>query len=113
MKQQLENLLVENIKNENPDPDSVRAGYTQNTLAVGFLGSNVITPVLTDTGNANVAYDLLLQDEMPSWLFPVKQGATTIWERWNSYSKEDGFGHQEMNSFNHYSYGSVLEWMYK
>ena len=113
MRAQLLNLLVENIQNENPDPDSIRADYAENTLAVGFLGSNVITPVLTEEGAANVAYDLLRQTEMPSWLFPVKNGATTIWERWNSYTKEDGFGHQEMNSFNHYSYGSVVEWMYK
>lgn len=113
MHQQLLSLLEENIRNENPDPDSVRAQYGENTLAVGFLGSNIITPVLSDEGNSGLSYDLLLQDTMPSWLFPVKQGATTVWERWNSYSKEDGFGHQEMNSFNHYSYGSVVEWMYK
>ena len=113
MHQQLLDLLETNIRNENPDPDSVRAQYGENTLAVGFLGSNVIAPVLTNEGSTELSYDLLLQDTMPSWLFPVKQGATTVWERWNSYSKEDGFGHQEMNSFNHYSYGSVVEWMYK
>lgn len=106
-------LLLKNIKNENPDSSSVRAKYGQNTLAVGFLGSNVITPVLTDTGNAQVSYDLLLQDGQPSWLFEVKAGATTVWERWNSYTPGVGFGDSEMNSFNHYAYGSVVEWMYR
>jgi alpha-L-rhamnosidase len=50
---------------------------------------------------------------MPSWLYSVKNGATTVWERWNSYSKEDGFGPVDMNSFNHYSYGAIMEWMYE
>lgn len=113
MKQEAIRLLVENIRNENPDPTSVRANYGENTLSVGFLGSNVITPVLTDIGCADVSYDLLLQDTMPSWLFEVKAGATTIWERWNSFDPDKGFGDSEMNSFNHYSYGSVVEWMYK
>ena len=106
-------LLLENIKNENPDAGSVRAKYGKNTLAVGFLGSNVITPVLTESGNADVSYDLLLQDGQPSWLFEVNAGATTVWERWNSYTPGVGFGDSEMNSFNHYAYGSVLEWMYR
>ena len=80
---------------------------------MGFLGSNVITPVLSDAGQSAVSYDLLLQDTLPSWLQSVKAGATTIWERWNSYDPEKGFGDVEMNSFNHYSYGSIAEWMYK
>lgn len=105
-------LLVENIKNENPKTGSVRAYYGKNSLAVGFLGSNVITPVLSDIGYSDVSYDLLLNDDMPSWLFEVKAGATTIWERWNSYSPGIGFGDSEMNSFNHFAYGSVAEWMY-
>lgn len=106
-------LLVKNIRNENPDSASVRAQYGKNTLSVGFLGSNVITPVLTQSGRSDVSYDLLLNDEMPSWLFEVKAGATTIWERWNSYTPNVGFGDSEMNSFNHFAYGSVAEWMYE
>ena len=102
--------LIKNIKNEG---GSVREGMEENTLSVGFLGVNVILPVLTDIGAADVAYDLLLQDAMPSWLYSVKNGATTIWERWNSYSIENSFGDSSMNSFNHYSYGACLEWMYK
>ncbi len=113
MREAAEELLIENIKNKNPDAGSVRAGYGKNTLAVGFLGSNVITPVLSDNGYSDVSYDLLLQDGQPSWLFEVKAGATTVWERWNSYTPGVGFGHSEMNSFNHYAYGSVLEWMYR
>lgn len=106
-------LLLDNIRNENPDPGSIRAKANKNTLAVGFLGSNVIAPVLSDIGDSEVSYDLLLQDGQPSWLFEVKAGATTVWERWNSYTPGVGFGDSEMNSFNHYAYGSVVEWMYR
>ncbi|WP_372345682.1 alpha-L-rhamnosidase C-terminal domain-containing protein [Streptomyces sp. KL116D] len=93
-------------------PDSARVQYAENTLSVGFLGVNVLAPVLTDEGRADLAYALLHQNAMPSWLYSVENGATTVWERWNSYSKEDGFGPVEMNSFNHYSYGAIMEWMY-
>lgn len=60
-----------------------------------------------------MAYSLLLQTECPSWLYSVRQGATTIWERWNSYTLATGFGDVGMNSFNHYAYGCVGEWMYR
>ena len=76
-------LLVENIKNENPENSGVRAGYSINSLSVGVLGVNVIAPVLTEAGYSSVAYDLLLNTECPSWLYEVKNGATTIWERWD------------------------------
>ncbi len=113
MKEAAVKLLVENIKNETSVKGSVRRKYGKNTLAAGFLGSNVLLPVLQECGAGDVAYDLLLQDENPSWLFEVKAGATTIWERWNSYTPGKGFGDSEMNSFNHYAYGSVAEWMYR
>ncbi|MFD0052861.1 family 78 glycoside hydrolase catalytic domain [Streptomyces sp. NPDC127168] len=110
-------LLAENIGNDTAykeaHPGSTRVQYAENTLSVGFLGVNVLAPVLTDEGRADLAYALLHQNAMPSWLYSVDNGATTIWERWNSYSKEDGFGPVEMNSFNHYSYGAVMEWMYE
>ncbi|WP_270739688.1 family 78 glycoside hydrolase catalytic domain [Massilioclostridium coli] len=109
-KQVMIDNLLKNIHNEN---GSMREGYAEDTLAVGFLGVNVILPVLTDIGEGDVAYKLLVQDQMPSWLYSVKNGATTIWERWNSYSKEDSFADNSMTSFNHYSYGAVAEWMYK
>ncbi|MBM7572984.1 family 78 glycoside hydrolase catalytic domain [Aquibacillus albus] len=116
-KQQMVDLLVENIKNDKEykrtHPNSNRVNYAENTLAVGFLGVNVIAPILSEVGHSEVAYSLLLQDQMPSWLYSVNNGATTVWERWNSYSVEDGFGDVGMNSFNHYAYGAIAEWMYK
>ncbi|WP_419872797.1 family 78 glycoside hydrolase catalytic domain [Candidatus Pristimantibacillus sp. PTI5] len=115
-KQQMIELLVSNIRNDDAfkaaNPTSARVNYAENTLSVGFLGVNVLAPVLTEAGHSDLAYTLLLQDEMPSWLYSVKNGATTIWERWNSYSVEDGFGPASMNSFNHFSYGAIGEWMY-
>ncbi|MFF3712966.1 alpha-L-rhamnosidase [Streptomyces phaeochromogenes] len=108
--------LADNIGNDEAykaaHPNSSRVRYAENTLSVGFLGVNVLAPVLTDEGRADLAYELLHQDELPSWLFSVKNGATTVWERWNSYSEDDGFGPVSMNSFNHYAYGAIMEWMY-
>ncbi|WSQ07018.1 glycoside hydrolase family 78 protein [Streptomyces sp. NBC_01231] len=108
--------LADNIGNDAAykaaHPKSSRVRYAENTLSVGFLGVNVLAPVLTDEGRADLAYELLHQDALPSWLFSVKNGATTVWERWNSYSKDDGFGPVSMNSFNHYAYGAIMEWMY-
>ena len=83
-------------------------------LTTGFTGCEVLLPSLTEAGHSEVAYQLLLNTTYPSWLYPVVNGATTIWERWNSYIAETGtFGDVGMNSFNHYSYGSVVEWMYQ
>jgi len=82
-------------------------------LQTGFLGTAIIMDTLTyNVGAPDVAYTLLLQHRNPSWLYSVDQGATTIWERWNSYVKATGFGPVGMNSFNHYAYGAVLSWMY-
>ncbi len=82
-------------------------------LSTGFVGSCILNRVLAEFGENNLAYSLLLQTENPSWLYSVHQGATTIWERWNSYTKATGFGDVGMNSFNHYAYGAVQEWMYR
>ncbi len=82
-------------------------------LSTGFLGTPLLLPVLTRFGHADLAYDLLRQTTYPSWLYPVTQGATTMWERWNSYTHKDGFGDVSMNSFNHYAYGAVAEWFYE
>jgi len=82
-------------------------------LSTGFIGVSHLNPTLTLTGHADVAYRLLLQDTFPSWLYPVKHGATTIWERWNGWGDEDGFFDPAMNSFNHYSLGSVGEWLFR
>jgi alpha-L-rhamnosidase len=83
------------------------------TLSCGFVGTSTLNQTLSELGESNLAYSLLLQRKDPSWLYSVDQGATTIWERWNSYTKERGFGDVGMNSFNHYAYGAVAEWMYR
>ncbi len=83
------------------------------TLHTGFLGTSIVMDTLTENGLVGLAYDLLLNHQFPGWLYSVDQGATTIWERWNSYTKKDGFGPVGMNSFNHYAYGAVLAWIYK
>ncbi|HUT54105.1 MAG TPA: glycoside hydrolase family 78 protein [bacterium] len=82
-------------------------------LSCGFLGVNLLLPTLTEIGRADVAYRLLTNTEYPSWGYSISQGATTIWERWNSYTKDQGFGSPSMNSFNHYAYGSAGEWMFE
>lgn len=82
-------------------------------LSTGFIGISHLNPQLTLAGRADVAYRLLLQDSYPSWLYPVKHGATTIWERWNGWTHEEGFFNPHMNSFNHYSLGSVGEWLFR
>ena len=84
-----------------------------NHLSTGFVGVGYLCPVLTETGHNSVAYRLLLNDTFPSWGYSIKQGATTIWERWDGYTKEKGFQDPGMNSFNHYSLGSVGQWMYQ
>lgn len=82
-------------------------------LTTGFVGTPYLLSVLTELGRLDLAYRLLLRREFPSWLYPVvKGGATTIWERWDSWTEESGFFDPEMNSFNHYAYGSVAEWLY-
>lgn len=80
-------------------------------LATGFVGTPYLLHVLEAEGNLDVAYQLLEQEEFPSWLFPVKNGATTIWERWDGWTPEKGFQDKAMNSFNHYAYGAVGDWM--
>jgi alpha-L-rhamnosidase len=81
-------------------------------LSTGFVGTGILCPTLGEHGMNDLAYSLLLQTDNPSWLYSVLQGATTVWERWNSYTIEDGFGPVGMNSFNHYAYGAVAEWMF-
>ncbi len=81
-------------------------------LSVGFLGISHLAPALSKVGLDDLAFSLLENEENPSWLYSVKNGATTIWERWNSYIAETGeFGDVSMNSFNHYAYGAIGEWM--
>ena len=84
-----------------------------NCLQTGFLGTSILMPVLTDNGMSDIAYDLLFQRKNPSWLYSIDNGATTIWERWNSYMLDTGMGPAGMNSFNHYAYGCVCEWIWE
>ena len=82
-----------------------------NHLSTGFVGVGYLCPVLTEAGYDDVAYTLLLNATFPSWGYSITQGATTIWERWDGYTPEKGFQDTGMNSFNHYSLGSVGEWL--
>ena len=82
-------------------------------LQTGFLGTSILMQTLTENGMADVAYDLLFQRKNPSWLYSVDNGATTIWERWNSYTLDKGMGPNGMNSFNHYAYGCVCQWLWE
>ena len=81
-------------------------------LSTGFVGVSYLLPVLTKAGKLDTVFKLFLQDTFPSWLFSVKHGATTIWERWDGWTPEKGFQDPGMNSFNHYSLGSCGEWMF-
>lgn len=81
-------------------------------LSTGFVGTPLILKALTAAGRLDVAYKLLFQKTWPSWLYPVSAGATTIWERWDGWTDDKGFQTPEMNSFNHYAYGAVGEWLY-
>ncbi len=81
-------------------------------LSTGFVGVSYLLPTLTNAGKLDTAYTLLMQDSFPSWLFSVKHGATTIWERWDGWTPEKGFQDPGMNSFNHYSLGSCGEWLF-
>ena len=84
-----------------------------NCLQTGFLGTSILMGTLTECGMVDMAYELLFQRKNPSWLYSVDNGATTIWERWNSYTLEYGMGPKGMNSFNHYAYGCVCEWIWE
>ncbi|MDD3952477.1 MAG: family 78 glycoside hydrolase catalytic domain [Lentisphaeria bacterium] len=88
---------------------SVRENGTR--LNTGFIGTALLLPALVKCGLGKTACDLVLQEEYPSWLYSVKQGATTIWERWESFSREKGFADASMNSFNHYAYGTVASFL--
>jgi len=102
-------------------PENLRAAAAQRLadnvaqhghLTGGFVGNGLICPVLTEIGRSDLAWQLVLTNTYPSWLFSVKNGATTIWERWDGWTPERGFQDSSMNSFNHYSLGSVGAWLY-
>jgi len=107
--QMVKNLAETVIRENKTDGGQTCAPYS---LMTGFIGTAWINPVLSMNGRSDLAYRLLQQTSFPSWLYSVDQGATTIWERVNSYTRTDGFGgNNSMNSFNHYSFGAVGSWM--
>jgi alpha-L-rhamnosidase len=81
-------------------------------MSTGFLGTPYILHALSANGRHETAYKLFLQEKNPSWLYSVNHGATTMWEHWNSLKEDGSFWSTEMNSFNHYAYGAVADWMY-
>ena len=85
----------------------------ENCLQTGFLGTSILMATLTENGMTDIAYELLFQRKNPSWIYSIDNGATTIWERWNSYRRDEGLGPNGMNSFNHYAYGAVCEWIWE
>ena len=110
----LKNKLVEGQAKENM-LQRLRKNFEDhgNCLQTGFLGTSILMATLTDNGMEDMAYELLFQRKNPSWLYSVDNGATTIWERWNSYTLESGMGPAGMNSFNHYAYGAVCAWIWE
>ncbi|OZI05722.1 alpha-L-rhamnosidase [Siphonobacter sp. BAB-5385] len=103
--------FVESIKRESKaENGTLTPSYS---LMTGFIGTAWINKALSDQGHSETAYRLLQQTSYPSWLYSVDQGATTIWERLNSYTHTNGFGgNNQMNSFNHYSFGAIGSWLY-
>ena len=93
--------LVDNIKSYNYH------------LTTGFLGTPYLCHVLSRFGREDIAYELMMQDTYPSWLYPVTMGATTIWERWDGIKPDSTFQTPSMNSYNHYAYGAIGDWMYR
>ncbi|MBQ7880053.1 MAG: alfa-L-rhamnosidase, partial [Clostridia bacterium] len=83
-----------------------------NRLTTGFVGTPYLLHALSENGYVDVAYDLLLQEINPSWLYAVNHGATTIWEHWDGVKEDGSFWSADMNSFNHYAYGAVYDWIF-
>ncbi|TBN18724.1 glycoside hydrolase family 78 protein [Hyunsoonleella pacifica] len=86
---------------------------TDNHLRTGFIGTPLLPLVLDKIGETDLMYEILFKETYPSWFYSINQGATTMWERWNSYTHKDGFNKGGMNSFNHYAYGAIGRWMYE
>jgi len=82
-------------------------------LRTGFLGTPLLIPVLEKIGRTDIMFEMLFKETYPSWFYSINQGATTMWERWNSYTHKDGFNPGGMNSFNHYAYGAIGQFMYE
>lgn len=92
---------------------TARLKQDDGNLKTGFVGTPLLCPVLTEIGQSNRAFDLLLNEGYPGWLYAVKMGATTVWERWNSVDETGKIAENGMNSLNHYAYGSIAQWLYQ
>ena len=106
-------MLPENLRQQASDRLANNIRRYGNHLTTGFLGTPYLCHVLSRFNHADVAYRLLLQDTYPSWLYPVKMGATTIWERWDGIRPDGSLETPTMNSYNHYAYGAIGDWMYR
>ena len=106
-------MLPENLRQQAAKRLAENVASYNNHLTTGFLGTPYLCHVLSRFGYTDVAYKLLLQETYPSWLYPVKMGATTIWERWDGQKPDSTFQTPGMNSFNHYAYGAIGDWMYR
>jgi len=106
-------MLPENLRKQTAESLVDNIESYDNHLTTGFLGTPYLCEVLTRFGYDSVAYKLLLQKTYPSWLYPVTMGATTIWERWDGEKPDSTFEDPGMNSFNHYAYGAIGDWMYR
>jgi alpha-L-rhamnosidase len=107
------NLVPDDLRAAAADHLAAAIGAADWHLTTGFSGVGYLLPVLSSTGHTAAAYRLLEQDTMPSWRYMIDAGGTTIWERWDGWTAERGFASPWMNSFNHYSLGSVGEWLYR
>lgn len=90
--------------------EAVRKNGTH--LTTGFVGTPYLLHALSDNGYTDIAYDLLFQERFPSWLFSVNHGATTMWEHWDGIREDGTFWSSDMNSYNHYAYGAVFDWIF-
>jgi alpha-L-rhamnosidase len=106
-------MLPENLRAQAAGRLAGNISRYGNHLTTGFLGTPYLCHALSRFGYADVAYKLLLQESYPSWLYPIKMGATTIWERWDGIKPDGSFETPTMNSYNHYAYGAIGDWMYR
>ncbi|MBC5786990.1 family 78 glycoside hydrolase catalytic domain [Clostridium facile] len=108
-KQAILSNLAASVENENQSVSTIRG---ENTLSTGFLGVNVLLPALSETSNSGTAYNLMTNDDMYTFLYSAAHGATTIWERWDIWTEENGYDTSNVSQ-NHYSYGAASEWLYE
>jgi alpha-L-rhamnosidase len=106
-------MLPENLRKQAAERLAGNIKRYGNHLTTGFLGTPYLCHALSRFGQADIAYKLLLQETYPSWLYPIKMGATTIWERWDGIKPDGSFETPTMNSYNHYAYGAIGDWMYR